>query len=68
MSCVGVARVRVLTFKADDKIIEMLDELVRKTGRSRSEIIRAAIMRYYRNFEDELRNNSGITIRKLTVY
>lgn len=42
----GGSRVRMVSFKADAGLIMQLDELARRTGRSRSEVIRRAIEVY----------------------
>ncbi len=42
---------RVITFKADEELIEKIDLIARETGRSRSDIIRYAIITYIRELE-----------------
>lgn len=42
---------RVITFKADEKLIEKIDLIAKRCGRSRSDIIRYAILTYIRTIE-----------------
>jgi len=42
---------RVITFKADEELIEKIDRVARKSGRSRSDIIRHAILTYIHDIE-----------------
>ncbi|WFO75396.1 CopG family transcriptional regulator [Desulfurococcaceae archaeon MEX13E-LK6-19] len=40
---------RVITFKADDELIEKIDKLAKMLGESRSNIIRKAVLRYIKD-------------------
>lgn len=40
---------RIVTFKIDEALLELLDEYARREGRSRSEVIREAIVRLLRS-------------------
>lgn len=42
---------RVITFKADEKLIEKIDLIAKRSGRSRSDIIRYAILTYIHAIE-----------------
>jgi len=37
---------RIVTFKASEELLEALDALARRSGRSRSEVIRDALVEY----------------------
>ncbi len=45
----GVLRVRVVTFKIDEELLERLDMLAMKLGIPRSELIREAIISFINN-------------------
>lgn len=40
---------RVITFKADDELVEKIDKLAKMLGETRSNIIRKAVIRYIRD-------------------
>jgi len=42
----GLSDLRVITFKADEKLIELTDKTAKKLGITRSELIRSALLEY----------------------
>lgn len=44
---------RVITFKADEELVERMDRLAQRKGLTRSEVIRRAIIMYLRMAESE---------------
>jgi len=45
---------RIVTFKLDEEVLEKLDRYARRTGKSRSEVIRLAIERLLENDADAI--------------
>ncbi len=43
---------RIVTFKAEEDLVEKLDHLAKKLGGTRSDIIRMALMNYLREIQD----------------
>jgi len=54
---------RVITFKLDEDVLEKLDRYARRTGRSRSEVIRRAIEMLISNEIPEKATTYRIRIR-----
>ncbi len=63
---------RVITFKADEELIEKIDLIAKRSGRSRSDIIRYAILTYIRDIESSQRKivkrKNWERIKKKIVY
>ncbi len=63
---------RVITFKADEELIEKVDLIAKRSGRSRSDIIRYAILTYIRDIESSqekiVKNKKWERIKKRIVY
>lgn len=63
---------RVITFKADEELIEKIDLIAKRSGRSRSDIIRYAILTYIRDIESSQRKivkrKNWKRIKKKIVY
>lgn len=53
---------RVVTFKLDEDVLEKLDRYARRTGRSRSEVIRQALERLLSNEEPMIARTYRIRI------
>ncbi len=51
--------VRVITFKLDATILEVLDKTARRLGLSRSELIREAILRYLDDLGVDIPKGNG---------
>jgi len=47
--------VRVVAFKAPEELIELLDQYVEAIGKSRSEVIRTAIVEFLKKHKRELK-------------
>jgi len=63
---------RVITFKADEELIEKIDLIAKRSGRSRSDIIRYAILTYIRDIENiqkkVIKRKNWEGIKKRIVY
>lgn len=63
---------RVITFKADEELIEKIDLIAKRSGRSRSDIIRYAILTYIRDIENiqkkVVKRKNWDRIKKRIVY
>ena len=59
---------RVITFKADDELIEKLDKLAKMLGETRSNIIRKAVLRYIESGEYLRDYNRSIEDVKTNVF
>ncbi len=63
---------RVITFKADEELIEKIDLIAKRSGRSRSDIIRYAILTYIRDIESSqkkiVKRKNWERIKKRIVY
>ena len=63
---------RVITFKADEELIEKIDLVAKRSGRSRSDIIRYAILTYIRDIESSqkkiVKRKNWERIKKRIVY
>lgn len=59
---------RVITFKADDELIEKLDKLAKILGETRSNIIRKAVIRYIESGEYLRDYNKSIENIKTNVF
>lgn len=59
---------RVITFKADDELIEKLDKLAKMLGETRSNIIRRAVIRYIESGEYLRDYNRSIENIKTNIF
>ena len=44
----GLSDLRVITFKAEEDLVELVDKTAKKLGITRSELIRSALLEYCR--------------------
>jgi len=51
--------IRVVSFKIPEKLLKEVDELAEKLGKSRTEIIRAALLKYLRKHKPFRRDGGG---------
>jgi len=58
---------RVITFKIDDDLLKELNSYVNMTGRSRSEIIRAALRKYLAE-KKQAPKKRKVEVRSILVY
>ncbi len=58
---------RVVTFKVEESLLEIIDELARARGVSRSEVIREALHRYVASKREYVRVRSRFRVRHVVL-
>ncbi len=61
----GVPSMRVVSFKVEEDLLDLMERVARRKGITKSELIRQAVMKYLLDNEEERR---VIATRKVKIY
>lgn len=65
MEVKGVRHVKVVSFKVEEDLLDLMERVARRKGITKSELIRQAVKKYLLDNEDE---RKVIATRKIKIY